>query len=384
MTIRASRREALKSLGAALLVSATPAIADEKRSDWQVAASGEINFKSDPVTRFDDLAKSGKLSGVHGVVALRGGRIVFERYIDGNDMKWGQSLENVKFGPETLHDIRSVTKSIIGLLYGVALAKGRVPALDKPIVAQFPEYADLGCDPERQRITIRHALTMTLAMEWNENAPYTDPANSEIAMERAPDPYRFVLDRPILAKPGRGWIYSGGAVALLGKLIERGTGQNLPAFAKEVLFDPLGINATEWIRGQDGEPSAASGLRLSPRSLARIGQMILQDGQWQGHSVIPKTWLDESFQPAAIVDIGWPGMHYGYLWYLGEEAVTDKTGTYGERFVAAFGNGGQRLFVFPGFDFVLAITTGNYNSPDQWKAPAALLYNVFLPSLTET
>lgn len=112
--------------------------------------------------------------------------------------------------------------------------------------------------------------------------------------------------------------------------------------------------------------------------------MILQGGEWQGRSVIPKSWLDESFQPAAIVDIGWPGMHYGYLWYLGEEAVPDKTGTYGERFIAALGNGGQRLFIFPGFDFVLAITAGNYNSPDQWRAPAALLYNVFLPSLTDT
>lgn len=350
------------------MVGTTPAIADGKHTDWQIAASGETEFKSDPATRFDDLAKSGKLSGVHGVVALRGGRIAFERYIDGNDMKWGQTLENVTFGPETLHDIRSVTKSIVGLLYGIALAKGRVPALDEPIIAQFPEYADLGRDPERERITIRHALTMTLAMEWNEDAPYTDPANSEIAMEQAPDRYRFILDRPILAKPGRSWIYSGGAVALIGKIIERGTGQSLPDFAKEVLFDPLGIDAMEWIRGQDGEPSAASGLRLSPRSLARIGQVILQGGEWQGHSVIPKSWLDESFQPAAIVDIGWRGMHYGYFWYLGEEAITDKTGTYGERFIAAFGNGGQRRFVFPGFDFVLAITTGNYNSPDQWMA----------------
>lgn len=366
------------------MISTTPATADGKHTDWEIAASSETEFKSDPAPRFDDLAISGKLSGVHGVVALRGGRIVFERYIDGNDMKWGQTLENVKFGPETLHDIRSVTKSIVGLLYGIALAKGRVPALDEPIIAQFPEYADLGRDPERERITIRHALTMTLAMEWNENAPYTDPANSEIAMEQAPDRYRFILDRPILGKPGRGWIYSGGAVALIGKIIERGTGQSLPDFAKEVLFDPLGIDGVEWIRGQDGEPSAASGLRLSPRSLARIGQVILQGGEWQGRSVIPKSWLDESFQPAAIVDIGWRGMHYGYLWYLGEEAITDKTGTYGERFVAAFGNGGQRLFVFPGFDFVLAITTGNYNSPDQWMAPAALLFDVFLPSLTKT
>lgn len=366
------------------MVGTTPSLASAKQTDWQFAAPGEAGFKSDPMARFDDLARNGKLSGVHGVVALRGGRIVLERYFDGDDMKWGEPLGNVKFGPDTLHDIRSVTKSIVGLLYGIALDGKRVPGLDEPIVAQFPEYADLAGDPQRKRLTIRHALTMTLAMEWNESVPYTDPSNSEIAMEQAPDRYRFILDRPILADPGKGWFYSGGAVALLGKIIERGTGQSLPDFAKDALFSPLGIDAFEWIRGQDGEPSAASGLRLSPRSLARIGQMILQRGEWKGRPVVSGSWLDQSFQPAAMVDVGWPGLRYGHLWYLGEEAITGKAGTYGERFVAAFGNGGQRLFVFPGFDFVLAITTGNYNTPDQWRAPSALLYNVFLPSLAGT
>ncbi|BCG87450.1 serine hydrolase [Mesorhizobium sp. 113-3-9] len=381
MIVRTSRRQILKYVGATIVVSTTPAMAD---GDWQIAAPSTAGFKSDPAASFDELAKMGKLAGVHGVVALRGGRIVFERYMDGNDMRWGQSLGNVAFGPDTLHDVRSVTKSIVGLLYGIALAGGQVPGLDEPVVAQFPEYPDLASDPQRKRLTIRHALTMTLGTEWNENVPYTDPANSEIAMEQAPDRYRFILDRPILAEPGKRWTYSGGAVALLGKIIERGTGQSLPEFARGALFDPLGINAMDWIRGQDGEASAASGLRLAPRSLARIGQMILQDGQWEGRAVVPKSWLDQSFQPAALVDMGWPGMRYGYLWYLGQEAVTDRAGTYGERFVAAFGNGGQRLFVFPGLDFVLAITTGNYNSPDQWRAPAAILYNVFLPGLTGT
>ncbi len=365
-----------------MVASTTPAMAGGKDGGWRIATPGEAGFKSDPGKRFDGLMHSGRLAGVHGVVALRGGRIVFERYIDGDDMKWGASLPNVKFGPDTLHDIRSVTKSIVSLLYGIALARGRVPGLDQPIVAQFPEYADLASDPTRRRLTIRHALTMTLAMEWNEDLPYTDPANSEIAMEQASDRYRFILDRPILGPPGKGWIYSGGAVALLGKIIERGTGQRLPDFAKQALFSPLGIDAMEWIHGQDGEASAASGLRLSPRALARIGQMILQAGEWEGRSIVPKSWLDESFQPAAMVDIGWPGMRYGYLWYVGEEAITEKAGTYGERFITAIGNGGQRLFVFPGFDFVLAITAGNYNSPEQWRAPSAVLYEVFLPSLT--
>lgn len=362
--------------------SMTPAKAGETHTDRRTAASHPAKFKSDLVTRFDDLEKSGKLVGLHGVVALRGGQIAFERYIDGNDMKWGQPLDVVEFGPDVLHDIRSVTKSLVGLLYGIALDEGRVPALDEPIVTQFPEFSDLAGDPQRRRVTIRHALTMTLAMEWNENAPYTDPTNSEIAMEQAPDRYRFILERPILAEPGRGWIYSGGSVALLGKIIERGAGQTLPEFANEKLFAPLGVEAMEWIHGEDGEASAASGLRLTPRSLARIGQMIINGGEWQGRSIVSKSWLDESFRPAAMVDIGWPGLRYGYLWYVGEEALTYKSGTYGEHFVAAIGNGGQRLFVFPDLDFVLAVTAGNYDSPDQWRAPAALLYEMFLPSLT--
>nr|WP_200488755.1 serine hydrolase [Candidatus Hamiltonella defensa] len=354
----------------------------EKKAELKMRKK-KSGFKSDPIKRFDELKKSGRLSGLHGVVAILGGRIVFEQYVDGNDMKWAHPLENVRFGPNTLHDIRSVTKSIVGLLYGIALGEGRVAELDEPIVSQFPKYTDLASDPKRKRLTIRHALTMTLGMAWNENTPYTDPANSEIAMEQVSDRYRFILDRPILAEPGRGWIYSGGAVALLGKIIERGTGQALPTFANEKLFSHLGIDSIDWIRSQDGEASAASGLRMTPRSLARIGQMILNEGESEGCSVVPKSWLHESFQPSAIVDIGWPGMRYGYLWYVGEEAITEKTGTYGERFVCALGNGGQRLFVFPGLDFVLVITAGNYNSPDQWKVPAALLYEVFLPSLTD-
>ncbi len=327
---------------------------------------------------FDGLQAKGRLGGIHGVVALRHGDILFERYMAGRDEAWGRPLGEVGFDPDTLHDLRSVTKSIVGLLYGIALDQGKVPAPGQPLMAQFPEYPDLAKDPARQGLTIAHALTMTLGTEWDETGPYNDARNSEIAMEMAKDRYRFVLDRPVIAPPGHGWIYSGGAVALLARLIEKGTGGKISAFARSALFEPLGIAKFEWAAGDDGVESAASGLRLTPRDLARVGQMVLMKGRWQGRAVVPPAWLEQSFRRAAMAD---DGRYYGYLWYVGEMSVIRRGGVYGEPWVGCFGLGGQRLFVFPNLDFVLAVTAGNYDKPDQWVAPIRILRDVFLPNL---
>jgi CubicO group peptidase (beta-lactamase class C family) len=113
-----------------------------------------------------------------------------------------------------------------------------------------------------------HALTMTLGTEWDElQLPYTDPRNGETAMNNAADRYRYVLERPIIDLPVRRWNYNGGATALLGRLIEKGTERQLHDFARDALFNPLGIGRTEWRRGADGEPIAASGLRLTPAAM---------------------------------------------------------------------------------------------------------------------
>jgi CubicO group peptidase (beta-lactamase class C family) len=341
------------------------------------AAPESVGFAADLPGRFEALLASGQLQNVHGVVALRKGRMVFERYFTGADEVWGRPAGAVEFKADTLHDLRSVTKSIVGLLYGVALEKGLVPAPDQSLLAQFPEYPELALDADRARLTIAHALTMTLALAWNDATPW-DSIPTEVAMERAPDRYRFVLERPMLGPPGKGWIYCGGATALLGRLIERSAGIDLYAYAKTAPFEPLGIASTEWSTGRDGVPAAASGLRLAPRDLARIGQLIVQGGTWAGRTIVPADWLDASFRHAAIA---YDGVHFGYHWYLGEAAVPGRIGTYGAKWIGALGLGGQRLFVFPGLEFVLAVTAGNYAAADQWKAPYAILKEVFLASL---
>jgi CubicO group peptidase (beta-lactamase class C family) len=140
------------------------------------------------------------------------------------------------------HDLRSVSRSIVGMLYGIALANGKVPTPEAKLYAQFPEYADLAKEPGRDGIKVAHVLSMTLGTAWDEIAfPYSDPRNSEIQMDEAPDRYRFILDRPIVGEPGVKWIYCGGPTALLARLIAKGTGRSLVDFAHKAMFEPLGL-----------------------------------------------------------------------------------------------------------------------------------------------
>lgn len=347
-----------------------PALAD----DWQEVAPVDAGFAPNVGELLDQAAGRGDLPNLHAVVVARHGKLVLERYYEGPDERWGKPLGTVTFGPDVKHDLRSVSKCIVGLLYGIALNEGQVPGLDQPLVDQFPAYDDLRGDPQRRRMTVAHALTMTLGTEWDESLPYSNPRNSEIAMEMAADRYRFVLERPLVAEPGTRWVYNGGATAVLGHLIAEGTGTDLSDYAREKLFQPLGILDTEWVRGWSGEPSAASGLRMRPRDLARIGQLVLSQGSWAGRQVVPRAWLEESIGIRVAAE---EGLEYGYHWWLGRGRVD------GRDWIAGFGNGGQRLVIVPDLELVVAILAGNYNQPDAWKIAVTIIAEILLPALRE-
>jgi CubicO group peptidase (beta-lactamase class C family) len=310
---------------------------------------------------------------------------VLERYFEGDDDERGRPLGKVAFTADTLHDLRSASKSIVGLLYGIALADGKVPPPEVSLLASFPEYTDLAADPARNCWTIYNALTMTFGTDWDEQSvPYSDPTNSEIAMDMAPDRYRFVLGGPIVMEPGKRWVYNGGATAVLARIIEKGSGKPLHQFARETLFDPLGIGPTEWLTDRNDEAIAASGLRMTPRDLARIGVMTLKGGMWGERWIVPAEWVERSTSPMVDVD---EIRQYGHHWYLGKFAFTVTTGPRWnrsrlERFWSAIGNGGQRLFVLPGLDLVVAITAGNYDTPDQWVPPTRVIREVVLPAIS--
>ena len=309
---------------------------------------------------------------VHGILIEHDGRLVFEEYFTGPDQRWGQPLGVVTLTRDKFHDLRSVTKSVVGALVGIAHASGAIPSLDAPVLHYFPEYKDLQV-PERRLITIRHALSMSSGLDWNEQVPYNDPKNDEIAMDRSPDASRYVLARPIVAAPGTTWNYNGGTTHLLGVIVQRATKQPLMDYARTMLFAPLGVTAFEWL-GRGG-PSAASGMRLRPRDLAKFGSLYLHDGQWNGKQVIPKEWVHESTRRRLTL----PGREtagYAYQWWHNCHAT--PTGVV--EVPTAVGNGDQRIFLMRSKRVVVTVLAGRYN--DFSSSPAnRLLVDHILPAL---
>jgi CubicO group peptidase (beta-lactamase class C family) len=337
------------------------------------AADGDL------AVRLAQLQRDGRVWGLHTLLVSRGGNLIFEHYGTGDDESWGKPLGTITFGPTVLHDLRSVTKSIVGMLYGIALADSKVPEPQAKLYDQFPEFADLARQPGRERITVAHVLSMSLGTQWDElTVPYGDPRNSENAMELSPDRYRYVLDRPIVGEPGINWTYNGGATALLGRLITKGTGERLPDYARRVLFDPLGLGPTEWSNGLQGEAAAASGLRMRAPDLLRIGQMVLTAGSWRGKQIVPQAWLQQSITPAVTIEGNY---RYGWHWYLGEIAIGAPSRA--ERLISGVGWGGQRLFLVPALDLVVAMNAGNYRKPglEQRRVANVVLNELVLPAI---
>ena len=329
--------------------------------------------------RLAQAERDGRVRGLHTLLVSQGGKLVFEHYGQGEDAaSGGGPLGHVVFSPDVPHDLRSVTKSVVGLVYGIALAAGKVPPPEAKLYAQFPEYADLAGQAGRDRLTIHHVLSMTLGFDWDElTIPYGDPRNGEDAMERAPDRLRYILERPIVSEPGVHWTYCGGATALLGSLIARGTGESLPAYCHRVLFDPMGFGPVAWSKGKDGEYRAASGLRLLPRDLLKIGELVRGRGVWNGAQLLPPDWGKRVMTPAVVIE---DGRRYGYHWYLGASVAAGSSNP--QLWLGAIGWGGQRLYVFPALDLVVAQHCGNYSKPgrEQLRINEAIIGEVVLPS----
>ena len=320
---------------------------------WAVAAPesvGLANAALCPMVKWLNDSKE----NVHAVLVARHGTLVFEQYFSGSDEAWGRPLGNIAFGPEVRHDERSATKSIIALLLGIAIDRGLIKSIDEPVLSFFPEYADLRT-PEKDRITLRHLVTMSAGLEWHElDIPYTSAANSENRMDAASDPYRFALEQPVVAPPGEIWNYNSGATELVAAVVKKAAGKPVDEFARELLFEPLGIADVEWPKDAHGNVIAAGALRLRPRDLAKIGQLVLQRGNWRGTEVVPASWIDAATTPQIN---GFGTDFYGYFFWLGRSNEI--------RWAAAVGLGGQRLFIVPELDLVVAMNAGLYQSPVQ-------------------
>ena len=341
---------------------------------WVVATPPEVGLDATRLAGLDKFLRQWPGHNVHAVVVVRRGTLVFERYFSGRVRRWMEWSNSVRFSPTEKHDIRSISKSVTSLLIGVAVSEDRFPPLDSPVIDYFPEYADLRT-PENRRITFRHLLTMSHGLQWDESRNWKSRANNERQLLEANDPCRYVLEQKMVLPPGASFNYSGGATSLLAAALAKAVGRSIDVYAREKLFEPLGITDVEWL-GSAGsaEVAAFAGLRLRPRDLAKLGQLVADEGRWNGRQILSASWIDESTTPRMNAE-GHGALYYGYHWWLGRSLLNGRELTW----TAAIGSGGQRLFIVPALDLVVAVNAFNYRS----HIPIAILNRFVMPAVTD-
>jgi CubicO group peptidase (beta-lactamase class C family) len=265
---------------------------------------------------------------ITSVAVSRGGELVTEHYAEGD--------------ASTLRNTRSCTKTVAGMLTGIAIERGIVPGVETPLLDLL---GAAHTDPSKRAITVRDVLTMRSCLEcndWDE----ASPGNEEL-MYPQEDWVAFGLGLPVREETG--FSYCTVGVVLLGVALERAVGEPLAEFARHELFAPLGIAEAEWHHTPLGQVNAGGGLLLTTRSLLALGELYLRSGD----GIVPRSWIEESVQAHARID---ETTEYGYLWRLRDFA--------GERCFFMTGTGGNRVHVFPDLDLVAVITTTNFARRD--------------------
>ena len=347
---------------------------------WQTATASTVGLDEALLADMVQHIEATPARKVHAVLIVKDGMLVFEEYFDGYRFDYDDPAfegEAVSYDATTMQNLMSVTKAIMAALVGIAIDDGAIPDIDAPVLAPMSAYADLAT-ADLEAITVRHLLTMTSGLAWNEwDVPLTDTDNDLIQLFIVDDPIAYILSRPVTHEPGTWWYYSGGDVNLLGEVFEAYTGSPVDVYSAEHLFGPLGITEWTW-RNLTPEVVYTSGeLYLTPRDLAKFGYLFLNDGVWNGARVLPSTWVTASIEThVSTRGMAIDGEGYGYQWF---------TTTYdhkGEPIEAAVrtGWGGQSVVLLPDLDTMVVLTGGDYTL--QTRAND-LITNYILPAIDE-
>lgn len=287
---------------------------------------------------------------LRSVLVMRDGAIVAERYYNGETA-------------DTLHDIRSAGKSITALLAGAAVDRGKLSA-DGRIDRYWPAAKGTALDG----VTLDQVLTMRSGLAAFDEDP-ASPGNED-KMDDAADPVAFTLATPAETTPGTRYRYNSMTAYIAGVTIEQATGTDLETFARSTLFEPLGIQRWQWLRDTANHPKGQGNLFLRTRDLAKIGQMVLDNGMHQGRRVLSTEWIQAALAPrVAISDVDRYADHYGYFWYR----KTERVG--GREIVVHFasGNGGNKIYVIPALKSVVVVTSSAYGKGYGQRRSASIL-----------
>lgn len=353
-------------------LSQSPDGADE----WRTTALAHSDIDSSKLAVLMKKILRNEYQNIHSLLIVQDGRLVFEHYFPGYAFKY--DAENFR-GPyiqhtrDTMHNLASVTKSITSILVGIAIDQGLINGTEDRLFSFFPQYASLN-DTLKNQITLWHLLTMTSGFEWNEQSVfYGQVENDIIQLFLVPDPVKYILSKPIIHPPGTAYYYNGGNTNLLGEVIKKSSGLDLDAFAKQYLFDPLGIDHCQWVHINKDVVYASGDLQLRPRDMAQIGCLMLNNGVRHSQEIVTRHWVEESTKPIVHFNAR---EGYGYQWWIKEF----KCGKSSIPSFSALGWGGQSILVLPSLDAVVVVTGGNYAEKSPYDE---IIYRYILPALAD-
>jgi CubicO group peptidase (beta-lactamase class C family) len=347
-------------------------IPKQRNDGLQTASLSEAGIDSGRIIDLTNKILADRYVNIHSLLILRNNKLVYENYFGGQDevisfagtdvrRTWNGSVSLLNNPMDSLHDVRSVSKSVVSACIGIAIAQGKIKDEEQNIWDYFPEYRELKSGM-KSSITIKDLLTMTSGLDVNERVSYMDSANTERQTNHSPDPIRFILSRQSINPPGTIWNYSGGCTELLGAVIKKVSGREVDEYAAEYIFKPLGIRDFSWVKlpstqTSKGAPAAASGLRLTSRDMVKFGLLYVNKGEWKNTRIISSDWIERTLQFyfTAVED---PETFYGYQFWGANVIVSgSKVNAY-----AAMGKGGQIILIIPSLELVVVVTAGNYST----------------------
>ena len=343
---------------------------------WATANPRAVGLNPAVLDSIDAEIRAGRYGNVDHFLVIRHGCVAFDRrYAHDYDSIYGDSARHATTlrthdlsGPYnyfaawwhpwyrrgSLHTLQSVTKTVTSIVIGTAVARGEFPSLDTPVLSFFDPDSVANVDARKRRMTIRHLLTMTAGLDWDEMRPYGDMANTAIGLEASYDWVKFTIDRPMMEEPGTRFNYNSGASELLAHVFRHATGMDVEEYAARNLFAPLGIRDWYWKRTPAGVPDTEGGLYLAPQDLARLWYLFLRDGRWDGRQVVTRDWVRQSVSPAVAVSSRPGAAHYGLKWWLYPNPTDSSKVMW-----AGSGFGGQFPVAVPEQDLVVVVNQWN-------------------------
>lgn len=293
------------------------------------AATASTSRGLDPAIMERTLQRATELQNLHSLIVMRHGEeLIARRFNDGPAL-------------DTTVNIKSASKSVISALVGIAIERGILKGVEQPALSELSAYAPPDPDPLLDQVTVGNLLSMQAGLERTSGDNYGRWVSS-------PNWVEYALSRPFVEKPGGDMLYSTGSTHLLSAMLTEASGRSTWTLAQDWLAAPLDIAIPQWERDPQGIYLGGNQMAMSPRAMARFGELYRSGGTIDGEQVIPREWIEQSWQPRTTSP--WSGEQYGYGWFI--------TQIEGHSVYYAWGYGGQMIYIVPDLTLTVVMTSG--------------------------